>query len=39
MLAISGHLDSVRTADPAAVLEGAVHGIMAAAVARGGAAH
>ncbi|PPD45001.1 MAG: TetR family transcriptional regulator [Methylocystis sp.] len=31
MLAISGHLDPCKTADPALVLEGAVQGVMAAA--------
>lgn len=31
MLTISGHFDPVRTADPAAVLDGAVAGVMAAA--------
>lgn len=34
MLTISGHFDPVKSADPAAVLEGAVQGIMEAAVAR-----
>ncbi len=34
MLTISGHFDPARTADPAAVLEGAVEGVMAAAVAK-----
>jgi hypothetical protein len=35
MLTISGHFDPARTADPATVLEGAVQGVMAAAVGRG----
>jgi len=35
MLAISGHLDPCKTADPVAVLEGAVQGVMAAAVGKG----
>ena len=34
MLTISGHFDPARTADPATVLEGAVEGVMAAAVAK-----
>lgn len=34
MLTISGHFDPVRSADPAAVLEGAAQGIMEGAVAR-----
>lgn len=34
MLTISGHFDPARTADPAAVLDGAVEGVMAAAVAK-----
>jgi AcrR family transcriptional regulator len=36
MLTISGHFDSAKGADPAAVLEGAVRGVMAAAVAKAG---
>jgi AcrR family transcriptional regulator len=35
MLTISGHFDPARTADPATVLDGAVAGVMAAAVGRG----
>lgn len=38
MLTVSGHFDPARTADPAAVLEGAVQGVMEAAVAKGRAA-
>jgi hypothetical protein len=34
MLTISGHFDAGRTADPAAVLDGAVAGVMAAAVGK-----
>lgn len=34
MLTISGHFDPAKTADPMAVLEGAVEGVMAAAVAK-----
>jgi AcrR family transcriptional regulator len=34
MLTISGHFDPARTADPETVLEGAVQGVMAAAVTR-----
>jgi hypothetical protein len=35
MLTISGHFDAGRTADPAAVLDGAVAGVMAAAAGKG----
>lgn len=38
MLTVSGHFDPARTADPALVLEGAVQGVMEAAVARARAA-
>ncbi|WP_363350753.1 TetR/AcrR family transcriptional regulator [Methylocystis echinoides] len=34
MLTISGHFDAAKTADPMMVLEGAVEGVMAAAVGR-----
>ncbi|WP_457798352.1 TetR/AcrR family transcriptional regulator [Methylocystis sp. S23] len=34
MLTISGHFDPAKTADPATVLDGAVQGVMAAAVAK-----
>jgi AcrR family transcriptional regulator len=34
MLTISGHFDPARTADPGAVLDGAVDGVMAAATTR-----
>lgn len=34
MLTISGHFDPAKTADPATVLEGAVQGVMAAAVVK-----